>query len=117
MRRAAFPGVKSSGRVPGPADALSAERRTLLPVPALEDVREWLSFSDPEEQRTWVFDLTFLRSNYRCIYGAGCKGVLDADATEMAQGCCSYGAHFVDEDDVANVVKHFVRLDPHHMQF
>ena len=47
----------------------------------------------------------------------GCKGVLDADATEMEQGCCSYGAHFVDEDDVANVVRHFVRLEPRHMQF
>ena len=35
----------------------------------------------------------------------------------MEQGCCSYGAHFVDEDDVANVVRHFVRLGPRHMQF
>ena len=80
-------------------------------------MREWVSFEDPDEQRTWVFDATFLRSSYHCIYGAGCKGVLDADATEMEQGCCSYGAHFVDEDDVANVVKHFVRLEPRHMQF
>ena len=29
------------------------------------------------ERRTWVFDATFLRSNWSCIYGAGCKGVLD----------------------------------------
>jgi hypothetical protein len=85
------------------------------PVP--EDVREWLSCSDPTEQRTWVFDATFLRSNYTCIYGAGCKGVLDADATDMEQGCCSYGAHFVDEDDVASVVRQFVKLDRRHMQF
>lgn len=81
------------------------------------DVREWVSFSDDEEQRTWIFDATYLRSNYTCIYGRGCKGVLDADATEMAQGCCSYGAHFVDDDDVANVVAHFVRVRPEHMQF
>jgi hypothetical protein len=86
-------------------------------VPELEDVREWISFSDPEEHRTWVFDVTFLRSNYMCIFGAGCKGVLNEDATELEQGCCSYGAHFVDEDDVANIVRHFVRLKPHHMQF
>ncbi|HET9665533.1 MAG TPA: hypothetical protein VFP09_02210 [Desertimonas sp.] len=81
------------------------------------EVRDWVSFEDPDEQRTWVFDATFLRSSYHCIFGAGCQGVLDADAAEMEQGCCSYGAHFVDEDDVANVVKHFVRLDSRHMQF
>jgi len=76
-----------------------------------------VSFDDATEQRTWMFDESYLRSAYTCIYGAGCQGVLDADATEMAQGCCSYGAHFVDEDDVATVVKAFVRLEPRHMQF
>ena len=82
-----------------------------------EEIREWVSFADPSEHRTWVFDATFLRSSYMCIYGAGCQGVLDADAAELEQGCCSYGAHFVDEDDVANLVKAFVRLEPRHMQF
>lgn len=82
-----------------------------------DEIREWVSFADPTEHRTWVFDATFLRSSYMCIYGAGCQGVLDDDATELEQGCCSYGAHFVDEDDVANLVKAFVRLGPEHMQF
>lgn len=81
------------------------------------DVREWVSFADPDEHRTWVFDVTFLRSSYRCIFGAGCRGVLDHDATDREEGCCSFGAHFVDEDDVANIVKHFVRLEPRHMQY
>ncbi len=81
------------------------------------DVHEWVSFDDPTEQRTWAFDATFLRSNWSCIFGSGCKGVLDADATEMAQGCCSYGAHFVDEDDVATVVRAVVRVKPEHWQF
>ena len=81
------------------------------------DLHEWISFDDPDEQRTWVFDATFLRSNYTCIYGAGCQGVLDAPAAELEQGCCSYGAHFVDEDDVAGIVRAFVRLRPEHMQF
>ena len=84
---------------------------------APEDLHEWISFEDPEEHRTWVFDATFLRSNYRCIYGDGCLGILDGPAPELMQGCCSYGAHFVDDDDVANVVKAFVRLRPEHMQF
>ena len=82
-----------------------------------QDLHEWISFEDPTELRTWVFDATFLRSNWSCIYGNGCKGVLDADATEMAQGCCSYGAHFVDEDDVQTVVRAVVRLTPADWQF
>jgi hypothetical protein len=86
-------------------------------VGTADDVRDWISFEDPEEQRTWMFDATFLTSNYTCIYGAGCQGVLDAPAAEMEQGCCSYGAHFVDDDDVQRVVRSFVRLEPRHMQF
>ena len=82
-----------------------------------DDVHEWISFDDPDEQRTWIFDATYLRSNHRCIYGEGCQGVLDAPAQEMAQGCCSYGAHFVDDDDVQTVVRAFVKVEPRHMQF
>ncbi len=81
------------------------------------DVHEWISFEDPTELRTWIFDATYLRSNHRCIYGEGCQGVLDAPAEDMAQGCCSYGAHFVDDDDVQTVVRAFVRVKPEHMQF
>jgi hypothetical protein len=82
-----------------------------------DDVHEWVSFEDPDADRTWLFDATFLRSNWSCIFGAGCQGVLDAPAEELNQGCCSYGAHFVDDDDVANLVKHVVRLEPRHWQF
>ena len=68
-----------------------------------EDLHEWLSFEDPEEDRTWVFDVTFLLSSWTCIYGHGCQGVLTGPAEHLAQGCCSYGAHFIDDDDVATV--------------
>ena len=51
-------------------------------------------------------------SNHRCIFGEGCQGVLDADATDMMQGCCSYGAHFVDDDDVQTVVRAFINVEP-----
>lgn len=61
---------------------------------ALEDLHEWISFEDPGEQRTWVFDVTFLTSNWTCIFGCGCKGVLTGPAEDLVQGCCSYGAHF-----------------------
>jgi hypothetical protein len=82
-----------------------------------DELHDWISFEDPGEQRTWMFDATFLRSNHRCIYGSGCEGILDGPAAEMEQGCCSYGAHFVDDDDVQTVVRSFVRLSPRHMQF
>lgn len=81
------------------------------------DIHEWLSFDDSTEDRTWMVDATFMRSNWSCIYGNGCQGVLDADASQMAQGCCSYGAHFVDDDDVQTVVRAVVRLDPRDWQF
>jgi hypothetical protein len=64
---------------------------------------EWVSFEDEEEERTWVFDVTFLLSGWNCIFGQGCQGVLTGPTPEMVQGCCSYGAHFTDEDDVARV--------------
>lgn len=65
----------------------------------LADRHEWLSFEDPEEDRTWLFDLTFLLSRWTCIFGRGCQGVLTAEAPELVHGCCSYGAHFVDDAD------------------
>ena len=80
------------------------------------DLHEWISFEDRHDRRTWVFDATFLRSNWSCIYGAGCKGVLDVDATDLAQGCCSHGAHFVDDDDVQTVLNALTRLEPRHWQ-
>jgi hypothetical protein len=65
--------------------------------------REWVSFDDPDELRTWVFDVTFMLSGWECLFGRGCQGVLTGPAPEMVQGCCSYGAHFTGDEDVARV--------------
>src|SRR5204863_9522026 len=70
---------------------------------ALEGAHEWVSFEDPDEDRTWVFDVTFLLSNWTCIFGRGCLGVLTGPAPELVQGCCSYGAHFTGAEDAARV--------------
>jgi hypothetical protein len=78
---------------------------------------EWLSFPDPEENRTWLFDVTFLLSPWNCIFGAGCQGVLTGPAPELAQGCCSYGAHFTGPDDVARVERAAATLGPETWQF
>ncbi len=81
------------------------------------DTREWVSFADPEEDRTWLFDATFLLSGWECLYGQGCQGVLTAPSGELAQGCCSYGAHFTGEDDAARVEAVAARLPGHIWQF
>ncbi len=44
----------------------------------------------------WRFDREFLTSNWTCLYGRGCKGILTEPAEELNQGCCSLGAHFGD---------------------
>jgi hypothetical protein len=82
-----------------------------------DDIHEWVSFEDPAEHRTWLFDATYLLSNYMCIYGCGCKGILDEPSTDLQQGCCSYGAHFADKADVKNLKRHAERVRPEHMQF
>lgn len=75
-----------------------------------EDLHEMVSFEDPDEQRTWVFDLTFLLSSWTCIYGRGCPGVLTGPAPELEHGCCSYGAHFVDDEDLATTLAYAEKL-------
>ena len=70
--------------------------------------REWISFEHDGE--TYLFDASFLTSNWECIFGRGCKGVMDHDATELGHGCCSHGAHFADEPDVERVRKRIEEL-------
>jgi hypothetical protein len=81
-----------------------------------DDLHEWVSFEDPEEQRTWVFDVTYLASGWRCIFAAGCEGVLTGPAADLVHGCCSYGAHFVDEEDEATTLAYAERLTPDQWQ-
>jgi len=69
------------------------------------DTHEWVSFEDEDEERTWVFDVSFLTSNWKCIFGEGCQGVLTGPAPELVQGCCSYGAHLIDKKDARRVEK------------
>lgn len=81
------------------------------------DAHEWVSFEDNRHQRTWLFDVTFLESNWTCIFGNGCQGVLTEAAPELVQGCCSYGAHFTDEKDRRRVEKAATRLRADQWQF
>jgi len=78
---------------------------------------EWVSFPDPDYERTWLFDVTFLESNWSCIYGRGCQGVLTAPAPDLVQGCCSYGAHFTGGKDARRVQAAAATLTPDQWQF
>ena len=82
-----------------------------------DDLHEWVSFDDTKEARTWVFDVTFLTSNWSCIFGQGCQGVLTGPAEDLVQGCCSYGAHFIDDADVAKVEGWAATLSDEEWQF
>src|SRR5579884_3041429 len=81
------------------------------------DTHEWLSFEDPDEERTWLFDVTFLTSRWTCIFGRGCQGVLTEPAADLVHGCCSYGAHFVDRKDIRRVEKAAATLSEEEWQF
>jgi hypothetical protein len=64
----------------------------------------WLDITDPDDGVTWRFESTFLASNWTCIWGAGCQGILTEPAAELNQGCCSVGAECFDEGDAFDVV-------------
>ena len=78
---------------------------------AFADAREWLSLEDPDEHRTWLFDVTFLTSAWTCIFGAGCPGIDAEPAPELKLGCCSHGAYIADEHDLAHIRQMTVELD------
>jgi hypothetical protein len=48
---------------------------------------------------SWRFEPSFLASNWTCIWGRGCLGILDTPAPELGQGCCSVGAELESEDE------------------
>lgn len=72
--------------------------------------RSFVEFINPDDtSEVFRCDLTWLTSRWSCIFGAGCPGIY-ADAPES--GCCTLGAHFSDENDVARVAGFVDKLDP-----
>ena len=61
---------------------------------------------------TWRFDRGFLTSNWTCIWGRGCKGILDAPAEHLNQGCCSIGAELADPEEAMTISALAATLDP-----
>jgi hypothetical protein len=61
---------------------------------------------------TWRFDRSFLESNWTCIWGRGCLGILEEPAEHLGQGCCSVGAELGDEDEARMVSALAATLPP-----
>ena len=77
--------------------------------------RAWVEFADPaDDSQVFHCDLTFLTSNWMCIFGQGCSGIY---ADRPDDGCCTLGAHFSDEDDEKRVRKFVRKLDRKSWQF
>jgi hypothetical protein len=60
----------------------------------------------------WRFDRSFLESNWTCIWGRGCLGILDEPAEHLGQGCCSVGAELGDEQEALNIAALATTVDP-----
>ncbi|HUR52412.1 MAG TPA: hypothetical protein VMZ11_09830 [Mycobacteriales bacterium] len=90
-----------------------------LGLPRLREVatgfpRDVLEFADPADETHHVrADLTWLLSSWTCIYGAGCHGVEEG---READGCCTHGAYFSDDEDEQRVAAFVGRLRKKHWQ-
>lgn len=76
----------------------------------LDFPREWIEFLDPADAEHLVrADLTWLLSRWTCVFGKGCHGII---AGRAADGCCSHGAFFTDDDDERRVRAAVGKLTP-----
>ena len=77
--------------------------------------RDWVEFYDPQNpEHIYKCDLTWLTSNWNCIYGGGCQGI---DKNKPNDGCCSDGAYYSSKEDEARVTKYAKKLTPEMWQF
>ncbi|HEX3394670.1 MAG TPA: hypothetical protein VHS52_09090 [Acidimicrobiales bacterium] len=60
----------------------------------------------------WRFDTDFLTSNWTCIWGRGCKGILAQPSEHLGQGCCSVAAELTDEDEARMISALAATLEP-----
>jgi hypothetical protein len=119
---AASPTASSTAAVPPSAGSVET---------TLDATRVWVEFPDPEGPTAAGFvpedeeagpaastvyrcDLTWLTSNWTCIFGRGCAGIY---ADRPDDGCCSLGAHFADKDDEKRVKQASKRLTAEGWQF
>ena len=66
---------------------------------------------------TWRFETNFLRSNWTCIWGRGCKGIEATVDTEKQHGCCSLGAELDGVEEAMDLAAHAALLSQENFQF
>jgi hypothetical protein len=66
---------------------------------------------------TWRFDRTFLNSNWTCIWGRGCQGILPQPEPELGHGCCSIGADLDGVDEARRIGALAATLDPRGFEY
>ena len=104
--------AKSHG---GDATRFGAAYAEPVPEVDLDFPRSWIEFTDPDDaEQVFRCDLTWLTSNWSCIFGSGCKGIY---AGRPNDGCCTLGAHFSDKDDEKRVKKWADQLGPEDWQY
>lgn len=76
----------------------------------LDFPREWVEFTDPADAAAvYRCDLTWLLSTWRCLFGAGCPGIV---AGRPDDGCCTHGAFFSQRSDEQRVRSAARELSP-----
>ena len=81
----------------------------------MEFPREWYEFYDPANDEHLIrADLTWLCSRWTCIFGRGCHGTINGQAST---GCCNHGAYFSDKDDEKRTRKFAEQLTREDWQF
>ncbi len=86
-----------------------------MPESPLDIARMWVEFPDPaNDDQRFRCDLTWLTSNWTCIFGAGCQGIY---ADRPDDGCCTLGAHFSDADDLDRVAAVVAELGEDEWQY
>jgi hypothetical protein len=77
--------------------------------------RAFVEFADPDDAaQVFKCDLTWLTSQYMCIFGQGCHGIY---ADRPHDGCCTLGAHFSDKADQKRTRSFVKQLTPETWQF
>lgn len=87
-----------------------------MPEVSLDFPRAWIEFPDPapredpeDAEQVFRCDLTWLTSRWTCVFGSACQGIA---AGRAADGCCTLGAHWSDDDDEKRVMEWVGRLTP-----
>ena len=73
-------------------------------------------YVDPVDGTRWRIDVQFVDSNWTCLWGQGCEGIREHPAADLEEGCCSVGAHLIDDDEAKLITALGLTLDPNRFQ-